>query len=200
MSNEIFLTNIDEYNQYKQNHHNCSRKVKFICNNCGKLAEKQFKSLKIPFLCRSCTCKIAQANPESKLRRANTNLARYGTTCYLTTDEGKEKTKSALLEIYGYDNAAKAPEVKEQIKNTNLMNYGVTSYTKTNECKQKIKKTKLERYGNENYTNIDAVQKTNLEKYGVTSYSKTKEFIIKTKTTNLKKYGKEYYSQTDEYK
>lgn len=90
-------------------------------------------------------------------------------------------------------NKYKAEKTKEAL----VTLYGVTNPSQIEGNTEKVKKTKFERYGDENYCNVAQIKNTFFDKYGVTSYTQTDEYKEKVKITSLEKYGTEHYTQSD---
>lgn len=88
-----------------------------------------------------------------------------------------EKTKAALLEKYGVENASQIKDVPKKVKNT-----------------------KKVRYGDENYVNRNKAIETSLQKYGFANYTQTKEYKERVKEISLSKYGVEHFTQSEEVK
>ena len=76
MSDDIvFIKDENDYNEYSKLRpvfQRLNSKVKFICTCCHNESIKCFKSLKIPFLCKSCQNKISQLNPKTKEKKRQT--------------------------------------------------------------------------------------------------------------------------------
>ena len=180
--NIVFIKNENDYNEYsklKPVRWRLNSKVKFICTCCHNESIKCFKSLKIPFLCKTCQNKISQLNPKTKEKKRQTNLLKYGVENPFQSSDKKQKIKEKLLIHYGVDNPQKSKSIKEKTKNTCLEKYGYKFPGQIPEVKEKQKKTLI-------------------EKYGVDNYTKTEEYKIKYKNTCLKKYGVDNYAKTDE--
>ena len=183
MSDDIvFIKDINDYNEFnkiKPVIKKLNTKVKFICSDCGRESIKCYKSLKIPFLCKSCQNKISQLNPKTKEKKRQTNLLKYGVVNCFQSDDKKQKIKETLLKRYGVDNPQKSKLIKEKSENTCLEKYGYKFPGQVPEVKEKQKRTSI-------------------EKYGVDYYVRTSEFREKYKNTCLKKYGVDNYAKTDE--
>lgn len=137
MSDDIvFIKNIEDYNNYKQlkpKRQYSSKRVKFICTKCNRLALLGFRNLEIPFLCISCKLK----------ERVN-------------TPEAKEKKRQTFLKKYGVENAAQSDIVKNKTKETNLQKYGMEYVLSTKQAHEKARKTNIERYGVPRYSMLDS--------------------------------------------
>ena len=76
----------------------------------------------------------------------NTNIERYGVSCYLGTKENEERIKQK----YGGMGLGSSI-IKDRIEKTNLEKYGCVNVFGAEEIKDKIKDTNLERYGETSY-------------------------------------------------
>lgn len=161
--------------------------------------------------------KMKQKNPDNKkdccnnrkctvMKQTETNVARYGTTCTLQSDDIKEKAQKTNLEKYGVKNPFESSEIQAKIKKTNLEKYGYETPLQSKDVQEKIKKTNLEKYGVENPFESDEIKKkirkTNLEKYGVEVPTQNPEIREKGNKTCLEKYGVKNYGAiySDEHK
>ena len=198
--------------------------IKGICKtiNCNELFNKTFRRLvEINNLCKKCT------SHNGKIKRINTNLKKFGTSCPLQNTDVKNKTKATNYEKYGCEYPSQNDNVKNTIKQTNLIKYGVEYSLQNEDVRNKIKSTNLERYGfeipvqNEDIknkmktTNLvkygvncpfqnedvkNTIKETNLTKYGVENVFQNEDIKNKSKQTNLTKYGVEYPSQNEDVK
>lgn len=169
------------------------------------------------------TCYFEDKKKACKNKRNDTNLEKYGSEEFCSTDLFKKKTKETLLEKYGVDHISKNKEsrrksseshknrteeekeiTKEKKKKTNLEKYGVEYPQQLESTKEKVKKTCIEKYGVENPQSLDFVKQktieTNRKKYGYDFHTQSPIYIEKIKKINLERFGKEFYTQTDEYK
>ena len=81
-------------------------------------------------------------NDAVKQKAENTNMERYNSKSFLSSEEGKKITIRTLIEKHG--------SIKQSYK----------------ERQEKAKQTKKERYGDENYNNVEQIIKTQKELYG----------------------------------
>lgn len=93
-------------------------------------------------------------------------------------------------------NRYKYDRTKEALKNK----YGVENASQIAGNSEKVKYTKLTRYGDENYNNPDKSKQTNLQRYGHISYTGTDEYNEKLKNTCQARYGVDHFTQSDEFK
>lgn len=141
-------------------------------------------------LCKCCGVETQYWNLANGYREFCTRKCFWKYTNNL--DETKEKRKQTCLEKYGSNNYMQSNDFKEKSKETCLKEYGVVNGGGSLESIQKIKQTKLERYGNENWNNCNAEEKeaATLEKFKkdcsnieILSYH-DKKFACKCKTCN----------------
>lgn len=71
-------------------------------------------------------------------RTSNTNLVKYGSKSYLSSDIGREKISKIIVEKYGSINPFSSKEIIDKIKNTNIIKYGVDNVSKSIVVKEKI--------------------------------------------------------------
>lgn len=134
---------------------------------------------------------------------------RYGSTCYVQSDEYKERLDNIM----------------DKVRNTNMMRYGAPVYTQSDEYKQKvddiqdkIQSTMRDMYGSSVYTQsedykqkvdkiVNKMRDTNISRYGVQNYTQSEDYkqmldtiAEKSRDTNISRYGAPFYVQSDEYK
>ena len=148
---------------------------KGICKTCGK--ETKFKNYHEGYR-NFCSFKCAANNAETKSKRVNTCLDKYGCTNISQVDDIKDK-KSQKYQL-------QADEIKEKVKQTNLARYGCEWYVQSDKFKQKAKQTCLEKYNKDNYakTNRWKQQLTNTYNESINLYKKfgyvpTQELLLK---------------------
>ena len=111
-------------------------------------------------------------NDESREKRAETNLERYGHENPLGGEEGLERAVAGLLAAYGEVNPAHVEVIQEQKRLTNYERYG-DWYVRTDAFKAKSQETCLEKYGEDHFMKaVEGVAKLRevfREKYGVTN-------------------------------
>lgn len=133
-----------------------------ICPTCGKL--NHFQSIRIGYT-KHCCQKCAQVDKNVRDAQANTNLAKYGHICSLSSTQAKQKTK-----------------------NTKLYRYGSSTYNNS----KKMKQTKIDKYG-EYYINPEKTIATNIERYGVKCTFQSREVRLKALTTMRKNGNRSSY-------
>ena len=208
MSDDIvFIKNIEDYNNYKQlkpKRQYSSKRVKFICTKCNRLALLGFRNLEIPFLCISCKLKERVNTPEAKEKKRQTFLKKYGVENAAQSDIVKNKTKETNMQKYGEITPFKNNDIKEKIRQTCIKKYGVDNVAKSADIYKKIKRTCMEKYGAENPQQSDIVKnktkETNLQKYGMEYVLSTKQAHEKARKTNIERYGVPRYSMLDSEK
>jgi len=117
-----------------------------------------------------------------------------------SSTESKERKRQYCLQKYGVDSVFKLKEIKEKIKKTHIKKYGVENPAQSEKIKEKSKQTCLKNYGVEWSQQSDEIQKkskqTCIKKYGVEYPSQSEKIKEKSKQTCLNRWGVEYYSQT----
>lgn len=171
--------------------------------------------------------KYGMQNEAVREQAAQTCLEKYGNTCYMASDEGRQKIKEIINDKYGVENVSQVAEIREKIKQNSLKNWGTENPMQNEDLKKRYDMAMYEKYGVKRASQLpeikEKVKQTNLERFGETSYSKTEEckekikatvrerygydfagqvpeFQEKQRQTSLKKYGKEHYFGTEEFK
>lgn len=111
------------------------------CKVCGK--DTRFINYSMGYT-KYCSAKCSANSEETKQKRAQTNLIKYG--CENVSQN--ETIKKKKVETY----KSHVEETKEKVKATNREKYGCDWVTQSDDFKQKYKKTCLEKYGVDNYT------------------------------------------------
>jgi endogenous inhibitor of DNA gyrase (YacG/DUF329 family) len=147
-----------------------------------------------------CSNKCAIDSNDTKEKRKQTNLEKYGSENPFGNKEIQEKIKQTNIEKYGVEHLLQSSEFLEKAKKTMLNRYGVENALHSNEIKEKVKQTNLEKYGFESPLLSDdireKIKQTNIEKYGVENPQQNINVREKTKQTNIEKYGVEYGLQS----
>ena len=167
-----------------------------VCKYCGS---DKVNFISIPAGYKTyCCCKCAANDEESKRRRANTNIEKYGCTTPLQSEEIKSKIKQTCLEKYGVENPRQNEDVKNKAILTCITKYGVRNPFASEEIKSKIKQTCLEKYGVENpQQNEDVKNKsrqTCLSRWGVDNASKNDIIKHIKNDSRVETFKKEYKS------
>lgn len=206
MSNLIFISNIEEYDNLHDN-----VRFRFICANCNNEVEREKrKEREFKMLCKKCKTKetfikkYGVENPfqaeEVKEKIRQVNLERYGVEVISKSQVVKEKIKQTNLERYGAGCTFQSALVKEKSKQTCLKRYGVENPHQNEEVKEKTKQTNLERFGVENAMHNEfikeKVRQTCIKKYGVGSTFESKEIQEKSKQTCMQRYGVHFPMQS----
>ena len=104
---------------------------------------------------------------------------RYGSSCYVQSDEYKERLDNIM----------------DKVRNTNMMRYGAPVYTQSDEYKQKVDNIQ------------DKIQSTMRDMYGSLVYTQSEDYkqkvdkiVNEMRDTNILRYGAPFYVQSDEYK
>ena len=169
-----------------------------VCAVCGNRVT--FKDSKHGYH-RVCSLVCRNADPETKLKKQNTSINKYG-SIENANKAKSEKIKHTLIDKYGSIENAYA-ERQEKVKQTNLERYGVEYALSMDNIKQKTKQTLIDKYGsieNAYAERLEKIKQTNLERYGVEHYMSTADFKEKSKNTCLERYGVEDGTITEEAK
>lgn len=181
------------------------------CIICGNPTKYQTKKRKFA---RFCSQKCAHKSEETKKRRVELSLQRYGVTSPAKLPFVVEKRKQTCLKKYGVECNFNLPETRKntlesisknrenitaKTKATNMEKYGVecTLHSK-NSIKEK-KKTWIKHWGVDNPNKSDFIREkkkqTCLKRYGVESPLLSTEILEKAIKSNMEKYGVPYPSQ-----
>ena len=176
---------------------------KYCCNKCTMLSEETKEKRKNISLNKYGTEYFTQSN-KIKEKTKNTNLEKYGVKYYLQSEDKKIKEKQTNLKKYGVEYSSQSEIVKEKKKQTCILHFGVSSPFKSNVIKSKSKQTCISKYSVPFPTQSDIIKnktkQTCLKKYGVEFVSQSNVIKEKKKQTCLKKYGVEHYLQTEDKK
>lgn len=160
---------------------------KVYCINCGKTTK--FINITNGYT-KFCSKKCSANSSDTKKKRNNTNLDRYGYTIPIHNKEILKKRKETFLNKYGVDNPLKNKEIRDKCKKTILKKYGVENPSQCKEVQEKRKETCLEKYGVKcNLQSVDGKQQkksTWLKNYGVINPSQSNIIKIKKRDTFLK--------------
>jgi G:T-mismatch repair DNA endonuclease (very short patch repair protein) len=163
-----------------------------------------------------CSIQCSRKNPESKNKRIETTLSRYGVTNSKKSAAVVEKTRQNNLKKYGVVSPSQLDEIKQKISSTLKENYQhhrheivekknstfISKYgdhpNRLSSIKDQKKKDTKEKYGVEHTTQIplvkEKIKNTLIERYDVTSFFKTPEAIEARRIRNFVK--KEIANQT----
>jgi len=159
--------------------------------HCGK--QTNYVSMTNGFS-KTCSCKCMGTIEETKIKRKETTLEKYGVENISTV------TRDQIREKYWGKTDEERQEIKDKRRQTNLENFGVTNPLKSESIKKQWRQTNLEKYGVEYPTQSSAIRQTmknnNMEKYGVESISQIAEIQDKKVTTGFKR--KKYIWKTGE--
>ena len=133
-----------------------------ICKICGKPTKfVNFSAGYKPY----CSAKCAANSDETKQRRTNTNLLKYG--CANVSQNTEIKTKK--LHTY----KSHVEEIKEKVKSTNNQRYGCDWVTQSDEFKKKASQTCIEKYGVSNFAQSNKYK----EKFNITKQTNIQYMI-----------------------
>lgn len=121
-----------------------------------------------------CSLKCMANDSDIKMRRAETNIKKYGHVCNLHSGVCREKMRKTCLEKYGVEHYSKSDDIKSKKKKTFLDRYGVPTPGQIEDGKEKSKRTCREKYGVEYTGQIkerrEKMKNTMMERYGVSYY------------------------------
>lgn len=189
-------------------------KMPYTCKMCGKETTYNTKNRSFN---KYCSAKCAGMSPETKIKRENTCMKKFGVRNASLSEEKTKKYKKTCLKKYGVENVFNIPEIRalttkivsenkkellEKREKTNLEKYGVTCTLNTQKSIEKKKKTWKHNYGTDHplqSENIkEKIKQTCLKKYGVASPLQSKDIYNKVIQTNIEKYGVSNPTQNSE--
>ena len=89
------------------------------CNTCNKILKMRMDGRYRFTFPKTCGPKCFANDSDVIDRRRATNLKKYGSTNYLTSQRGIEKSKTTLLKKHGVTNAARIPNTKNKQSSLN---------------------------------------------------------------------------------
>lgn len=188
-----------------------------VCR-CGKHVKWHKKEYR-----KFCSSKCAGSSYDTKRKRENTNIKRFGHAYPSQSEDKKNKAKRVWMSKYGKDNPSKvdsvkekkkrrsqdrfgtdfvfqAESVKEKTKKTCRARYGVDFAAQSESIKERIKHSHIQTRGVDNPFRDPAIQEqivsTNMERYGVENPSQSSGIQKRKEETNLKRYGVRNPSQS----
>lgn len=199
--------------------------INALCDICNKNTKKitmvkynrYTNNQREPFHCKEC----------AKIKRANTNLKKYGYPFVIMNPEIREKMENTMFEKYGVRNPSQSEYIQNKKEKTYLEKYGVKNPMMLQEIREKAYKTTKERYGFEHalqnkefyeksrqtcflhygyYSpllvpeNIKKAKEKMFELYGVKKAFSSKEIQEKAMKALVKKYGTNKILALDEIK
>lgn len=192
-----------------------------LCKHCNN--NTKFISYKKGYA-RYCCKKCGDQSDKTKLKRAGTNLRKYGDSCAVQSKHGiklrkktcqkkygtehfsksnefKEKFTSTMKERYGCEYAMQSKDLKEKYRNSLENNYGVQHPSQSAVIYQNRNAAMKEKYGVEHAMHSDVLKekhhKTLQNNYGVDVPLKSKNIHDKFKKTMKSRYGKEFTAEVD---
>lgn len=100
---------------------------------------------------------------ETKEKRKQTNLARYGVEYVMQNNDIQKKCQQSFYEHYNTLNRYEIQEIVDKIKTTNNKKYGCDWYQQTQESKDRVKATNLEKYGYEHTLQVPEIRAKGME-------------------------------------
>lgn len=180
-----------EYSQRKPKVLNYNKRIKFVCSICNNETIAIFRTLKFPFICKSCKLKLKSKIAYEK--RKKTTMEKYGVENVFQNNTVKNKIKATCTERYGVEYVSQSDNFKNQVKNTNVQNYGVPYLMQSDILREKAKNSCFKKYGVDNVSKSpdiqDKIKQTCIEKYGVSNVFQNKGIQDKQKQTCFEKYG-----------
>jgi hypothetical protein len=131
-------------------------------------------------------------------KQKETNLIRFGSEYYFSSDIGKIIKKEKMIEIYGVEYPLQCNSIREKWIKTNNNILGCDFPLLSDDIKEKINNTKFERYGDENYNNRTKYQETLLNRYGISNVMDSEFFKNKVYNTTFERYGVKHPAQNPE--
>ena len=98
-----------------------------------------------------CSSKCAQSSKDTKNKRKQTNIKKYGVDNVSKLNENKLKQEKTNLEKYGVKSTFQNKKVREKWKDNIKERYGVEHVFQLEDVKNKIKKTNKEKYGENHF-------------------------------------------------
>lgn len=86
-----------------------------------------------------CSKKCSNNDKDVLIKAKKTKINKYGGTSYLSTSEGQQKFKKAMLKKFNVDHPMYCNKIKEKVKNTCLKKYGKENIFKTDKFKFDLK-------------------------------------------------------------
>ena len=135
------------------------------CSICGVVVHMRTTGRYRNTFPQTCGSKCSSQLMSTRIKRATTNIERYGASNFLASIEGQQRVTESKLERHGnvyFNNSNKNVQTK-------LEKYGDAHYNnhKKAEC------TKLEKYGDAHYNNHKKAELTNLKRYNVKNVFQT---------------------------
>ncbi len=175
--------------------------IKGICamENCDKEFERIFGTL-VEFGPQCTDC----ARTKGNIKRANTNIDKYGSECALQSEGVIKKANETKMEKYGSIYPINSEEIKKKTIETNMKRYGTANPSQNKDIREKIRKTHNIKYGCDfPQQNAEIRQKTKdtfLGRFGTAHPLQNEMVKEKTKKTNNERYGCDWVLQNEDIK
>ena len=145
-------------------------------------------------------CIQCQINPVTFFYNHKKGYSKFcSLQCSRKNDESKNKRTNTNLKKYGVRNPKQNTSIVEKTRNNNLEKYGVTNPTQLDSIKQKISQTLKENYSHNKKEILDKKNSTFLSRYG-DHPNRLSEFKDQKKQSTIAKYGVEHTTQLPETK
>ena len=144
-----------------------------------------------------CSAKCTQSNNDTKEKRKQTNLEKYGVDNVAKNSNIKSKMENTNLEKYGHKSSFQNQDVRDKWKESIEEKWGVDHYFKTDDFKIKAKSYYLQKWGVEHQLDVEEIKQkikdTCMSKYGVETYLNTEHSRSQIKKYNKSSYETELY-------
>jgi len=156
----------------------------------------------LTLLCKNCGSEFA-SKQRAKQHCSSSCFSEYRRRPDVL-EETKKRREQSNIEKYGVKNPAQSKKVKDKARATCIEKYGAVSPSQNKEIKDAQKKTCIERYGVENPQQNLSIrikqQNSTLKSLGVKHALQSEDVMAKLKETNLKKYGVENVASNESVK
>jgi hypothetical protein len=96
-----------------------------------------------------CSCKCAQASPDTQLRKEVTMLEKYGVKSGVLSPTIRAKQRTTCMDRYGSATPFQSAKIQQKVRDNTLEKYGVTSTALLPDVKAKQLATRQSRYGHD---------------------------------------------------
>jgi len=195
-----------------------TRSILEVTDKCTECGNPTKYNTKLRGFQKYCSIKCSAISEETKKKRKETSMERFGVENSSQIPENRERAKQTCVEKYGIENVLNLPhnrqlttkiiretkqELLEKREKTNLERYGVTCTLNSSESIKKKKKTWKEHYGVCHPSQSPEVRlktiNTCMERYGVTSPLKSDIIQDRMISTCVHRYGVSNPSQYPEF-
>ena len=143
-----------------------------------------------------CSSKCAQQNDGVKIRRATTNIEKFGVENPLKDPTVRQRANDTLFRLHGVRSPIHSPEIRQKIITTNVEKYGVEFNCVSDNNTTKRRETNVDKYGFEFPFQSPEVQQkvtdTVVDRYGVVSTALVPEIRQRQDDTKLVTYRNKF--------